>query len=559
LLILSIQISTILGSIDLFGGKCSAICGITEDIPEPKDQRIRLVKRSAEEEDDGGDGSSGDYISSDEYASSNETEIGDEDTRIVNGYNAKSRPWLVLINVKAGWSSQICGGVLINNKFVMSAAHCFCKPTSTTCKVMRNQYGVPVSVPNYDVKKKVTFYVGINGKAQSWAKSDPNLRFKPDKVWIRDRWVLGQGYTPDLALARLSRRVNFKTNVIAPICMPSKLDTKLSMAEKNKVFIAGWGAQTAQGMCDTNDSGPSPNMMCKFPFVHNGRQYNFCTHDPTPAEIDPVCKAFFEWSKCGHHKIRTKDSNGAAIPVEIEYRPGRYKFCFDTRSIQGNRMGWCGTCYKGVNNRNDVGKEGYCDPFNDIRSQKRSLRSEYAKPSTGENWGMCADWCRPYAKQKAAENLKETALDLLDPHICNVLGKSIKYDEKQEICAGHKKYFPPIDAFVMKRGCRNPCSRNSGYGSHKNCFYKSHKHRKNVYDYGIKTPFDFYLGGTDSCQGDSGGPLISFLRQGHTLRGHVIGVVSRGEGCANLNAPGIFSKVSHHLDWIKSIASEGTC
>ena len=48
---------------------------------------------------------------------------------------------------------------------------------------MRNQYGVPVSVPNYDVQKKVTFYVGINGKAQSWAKSDPNLRFKPDKVW----------------------------------------------------------------------------------------------------------------------------------------------------------------------------------------------------------------------------------------------------------------------------------------------------------------------------------------------------------------------------------------
>ena len=43
--------------------------------------------------------------------------------RIVGGHKAKNpMPWMVLINIKG---SQ-CGGTLINNEFVLTAAHCFC-------------------------------------------------------------------------------------------------------------------------------------------------------------------------------------------------------------------------------------------------------------------------------------------------------------------------------------------------------------------------------------------------------------------------------------------------
>ena len=43
--------------------------------------------------------------------------------RIVGGHAAKNpMPWMVLINIKG---SQ-CGGTLINNEFVLTAAHCFC-------------------------------------------------------------------------------------------------------------------------------------------------------------------------------------------------------------------------------------------------------------------------------------------------------------------------------------------------------------------------------------------------------------------------------------------------
>ena len=83
---------------------------------------------------------------------------------------------------------------------------------------------------------------------------DKNIQYN---FRIREGWVIGKGFSPDLSLAKLNRPVKFAPNVIAPICMPTEEITDKALKENMPVFVAGWGAQFSA--CDTNDSGPSPN------------------------------------------------------------------------------------------------------------------------------------------------------------------------------------------------------------------------------------------------------------------------------------------------------------
>lgn len=63
-------------------------------------------------------------------------------------------------------------------------------------------------------------------------------------------------------------------------------------------------------------------------------------------------------------------------------------------------------------------------------------------------------------------------------------------------------------------------------------------------------------GGIDACQGDSGGPLVCKITE--TGKYTVVGVTSFGNGCAEPNAPGVYSHVPYFRNWIDKIMTENS-
>ena len=58
-------------------------------------------------------------------------------------------------------------------------------------------------------------------------------------------------------------------------------------------------------------------------------------------------------------------------------------------------------------------------------------------------------------------------------------------------------------------------------------------------------------GERDACQGDSGGGLYIERNFSQINRYTIDGIVSYGEQCASRMKPGVYTRVSNYIDWIR--------
>uniref|UniRef100_A0A8D2IYC7 Peptidase S1 domain-containing protein n=1 Tax=Varanus komodoensis TaxID=61221 RepID=A0A8D2IYC7_VARKO len=143
-------------------------------------------------------------------------------SRIVGGHEARPGAWpwqvsLQIYRIGVGYL-HVCGGSLINNDSVLSAAHCTRKRMDP--EIWRAVFGLHhlYSHKTYAIRRRVT------------------------KIMVHSRYDR-ESQENDIALFKLSKSVMFN-EYVQPICIPDKY---LILAKGTKCYIAGWGMQSENG------------------------------------------------------------------------------------------------------------------------------------------------------------------------------------------------------------------------------------------------------------------------------------------------------------------------
>ncbi|XP_060654202.1 serine protease grass-like [Drosophila nasuta] len=151
--------------------------------------------------------------------------------KIVNGHEVRlgSRPWMALLLLSNGREQEYaCGGTLINERFVLTAAHCVSRFQLVSVRLGEHQLSTEPDCRNIGRKEKC---------------APPVEDIEVEKIFKHENYVRLNGHN-DIALIKLSRAVVF-SRTIRPICLPT---TDVNVNEN--FLVTGWGKTENQTLSD---------------------------------------------------------------------------------------------------------------------------------------------------------------------------------------------------------------------------------------------------------------------------------------------------------------------
>ncbi|KAG8267261.1 hypothetical protein J6590_055452 [Homalodisca vitripennis] len=383
-------------------------------------------------------------------------------SRIVGGNAtaANEFPWMVRLSY---FNRFYCGGMLINDRYVLTAAHC-----------VRGFMWFMI---------KVTF-----GEHDRCDKS-----FKPETRFVL-RAVTGDfsylNFDHDIAILRLNDRVPV-AETIRPICLPSNAR---DLYVGSKAIATGWGT-----------------------LKEDGKPVCILQEVELPVMSNEQCK------KTNYNEKMISDNMLCA-----GYAEGAKDSCQGTTSMSPSQI------YM-VNSR--PGSELYYSYRLDIAVMHEVEPSSTLLPTKPQSPS-------PYMLSKARPSDKVVPSPGAFHGSFAAFGlgaqKAVERESRQLSCQCH----PPCVSMRPAVGEAVPCNA-------KGAVTISGSDVTEVPNIAITGLFKDQ---GNVLQGDSGGPLI---RERPDKRYELIGVVSWGNGCARPGYPGIYTRVTRYLDWIRANTAGG--
>ncbi|XP_033163998.1 serine protease grass [Drosophila mauritiana] len=149
--------------------------------------------------------------------------------RVANGYEVKlsSRPWMALLRYQQfGESRFLCGGAMISERYILTAAHCVHGLQNDLYEIRLGEHRISTEE---DCRQQ--------GRKKKCAP--PVVDVGIEKHLIHEKYD-ARHIMHDIALLKLNRSVPFQKH-IKPICLPITDELKEKAEQISTYFVTGWG------------------------------------------------------------------------------------------------------------------------------------------------------------------------------------------------------------------------------------------------------------------------------------------------------------------------------